>query len=162
MAEDERIDGVRTMQRTARPGWDAYFMEVARTVATRATCPRASVGAVLVREHRILTTGYNGAPRNVAHCTETGCEMVGGHCVRSTHAEANAVVQGALHGVGLAGATAYCTHQPCVNCAKLLISAGVEKIVYGSAYADPFAQALLAEAGVALVPFATLEHASLS
>src|SRR5271156_1449788 len=72
-----------------RPGWDEYFMEVARTVATRATCPRASVGAVLVREHRILTTGYNGAPRHVAHCTEVGCEMVGGHCVRSTHAEAN-------------------------------------------------------------------------
>ncbi len=143
-----------------RPGWDEYFMEVARTVATRATCPRASVGAVVVREHRILTTGYNGAPRNVAHCTEAGCEMVGGHCVRSTHAEANAVVQGALHGVGLAGSTAYCTHQPCVNCAKLLVSAGIEKIVYGAPYADPFAGRLLAEAGVALVHFATLERAS--
>jgi dCMP deaminase len=140
-----------------RPGWDEYFMEVARTVATRATCPRASVGAVLVREHRILTTGYNGAPRHVAHCSEAGCELVGGHCVRSTHAEANAVVQGALHGVGLDGATAYCTHQPCVNCAKLLISAGVVKIVYADAYVDAFAQQLLAEAGVALVQFATLE-----
>ena len=134
-------------------------MEIARTVATRATCPRASVGAVLVREHRILTTGYNGAPRNVAHCTEAGCEMSGGHCVRSTHAEANAVVQGALHGIGLEGATAYCTHQPCVNCAKLLISAGVTKIVYLSAYEDAFSQRLLAEAGVALVHFATLERA---
>jgi dCMP deaminase len=132
-------------------------MEVARTVATRATCPRASVGAVLVREHRILTTGYNGAPRNVAHCAEVGCELVGGHCVRSTHAEANAVVQAALHGVGVEGATAYCTHQPCVNCAKLLISAGVVKIVYGDAYADAFAQRLLAEAGVALLHFAGLE-----
>jgi dCMP deaminase len=146
----------------ARPGWDEYFMEVARTVATRATCPRASVGAVLVREHRILTTGYNGAPRNVAHCTETGCEMVGDHCVRSTHAEANAVVQGALHGIGLAGSTAYCTHQPCVHCAKLLISAGVERIVYAEAYPDAFAQALLAEAGVALVPFANLERSGLA
>ena len=135
-------------------------MEVARTVATRATCPRASVGAVLVREHRILTTGYNGAPRHVAHCTEAGCELVGGHCVRSTHAEANAVVQAALHGVQVEGATAYCTHQPCVNCAKLLISAGVARIVYGEPYADPFAQRLLAEAGVALVEFATLEHAA--
>jgi dCMP deaminase len=143
-----------------RPGWDEYFMEVARTVATRATCPRASVGAVLVREHRILTTGYNGAPRNVAHCSEAGCEMVGGHCVRSTHAEANAVVQAALHGVGVAGATAYCTHQPCVHCAKLLISAGIERIVFAQAYDDAFAQQLLAEAGVALVHFATLEHAS--
>ncbi len=146
-------------RRAARPGWDEYFMEVARTVATRATCPRASVGAVLVREHRILTTGYNGAPRHVAHCTEIGCQLVGDHCVRSTHAEANAVVQAALHGVQLEGATAYCTHQPCVHCAKLLISAGVVRIVYGAAYSDPFAQELLAEAGVALVPFATLEHA---
>lgn len=133
-------------------------MQVARTVATRATCPRASVGAVLVRAHRILTTGYNGAPRHVAHCTEVGCELSGGHCVRSTHAEANAVVQGALHGVGLEGATAYCTHQPCVNCAKLLISAGVERIVYDEAYPDAFAQALLAEAGVALVHFPSLER----
>ncbi len=133
-------------------------MEVARTVATRATCPRASVGAVIVREHRILTTGYNGAPRGVAHCSEIGCEMVSGHCVRSTHAEANAVVQGALHGVGLDGATAYCTHQPCVNCAKLLISAGIVRIVYASAYADAFAQSLLAEAGVALAHFGSLER----
>ncbi|GAC1395834.1 MAG: cytidine/deoxycytidylate deaminase family protein [Vulcanimicrobiaceae bacterium] len=144
----------------SRPGWDEYFMEVARTVATRATCPRASVGAVVVREHRILTTGYNGAPRGVAHCADAGCEMVAGHCVRSTHAEANAVVQGALHGVGLDGATAYCTHQPCVNCAKLLISAGVARIVYEAAYADAFAQMMLAEAGVALVHFATLERAA--
>jgi dCMP deaminase len=143
-----------------RPGWDEYFMEVARTVATRATSPRASVGAVLVREHRILTTGYNGAPRHVAHCTEVGCELRGEHCVRATHAEANAVVQAALHGVGVAGATAYCTHQPCVHCAKLLISAGIERIVYAEPYADPFAQQLLAEAGVALVHFATLERAS--
>lgn len=135
-----------------RPGWDEYFLEVARTVATRATCPRASVGAVLVREHRILTTGYNGAPRGVAHCLDVGCELVAGHCVRSTHAEANAVVQAALHGVGVSGATAYCTHQPCVNCAKLLISAGVERIVYAAEYADPFAERLLHEAGVALEP----------
>jgi dCMP deaminase len=143
-----------------RPGWDEYFMEVARTVATRATCPRASVGAVLVREHRILTTGYNGAPRHVAHCTEAGCEMVAGHCVRSTHAEANAVVQAALHGVEVAGAIAYCTHQPCVHCAKLLISAGITRIVFEEAYPDAFAQQLLAEAGVGLVHFASLERAS--
>ena len=134
-------------------------MEVARTVATRATCPRASVGAVLVRDHRILTTGYNGAPRHVAHCTEVGCQMEGGHCLRSTHAEANAIVQAALHGVQLEGATAYCTHQPCVGCAKLLISAGVTRIVFHDAYPDAFAQQLLAEAGVALVAFETLEGA---
>ena len=141
-----------------RPGWDEYFMEVARTVATRATCPRASVGAVLVRDHRILTTGYNGAPRHVAHCTEVGCRIQNDHCVRTTHAEANAVVQGALYGVSLAGASAYTTHQPCLGCSKLLISAGVVKIVFGEAYPDPLATALLGEAGVALVSFSSLER----
>lgn len=132
-------------------------MQIARTVATRATCPRASVGCVLVREHRILTTGYNGSPRGVPHCTEVGCMLVNEHCVRTTHAEANAVVQAALHGVHLNDSTAYCTHQPCVNCSKLLISAGVRKIVYDVAYPDAIAQELLAEAGVSLTPFAALE-----
>ena len=134
-------------------------MQIAHTVGTRATCPRASVGCVLAREHRILTTGYNGAPRGVAHCTEVGCTLVNDHCLRATHAEANAVVQGALHGVSLDRATAYCTHQPCVNCSKLLISAGVGKIVYEHAYLDPVASQLLAEAGVALVAYGALEGA---
>jgi dCMP deaminase len=125
-------------------------MQVAQTVATRATCPRASVGAVIVRENRILTTGYNGAPRHVAHCSDVGCEVVDGHCQRATHAEANAIVQGALHGVGLDAATAYCTHHPCINCAKLVISAGIVRIVYRDAYLDPFSERLLTEAGVAL------------
>ena len=134
-------------------------MEIARTVATRATCPRASVGAVLVREHRILTTGYNGSPRGVAHCTEVGCTLANDHCLRATHAEANAIVQAALHGVTLSDSTAYCTHQPCVNCTKLLISAGVRRIVYDTAYPDVVAQELLAEAGVRLVQFSALEGA---
>jgi len=137
-----------------RPGWDEYFMEIARTVATRATCPRAMVGAVLTRKKRILTTGYNGAPRGVAHCLDVGCTLVDGHCLRATHAEANAIVQGALHGVSLEGATAYCTHQPCAGCSKLLISAGVVRIVYRDAYPDPVAEMLLAEAGVEAVRFA--------
>jgi len=128
-------------------------MQIARTVATRATCPRASVGAVLTRDKRILTTGYNGAPRGIAHCTDAGCMLVDGHCLRATHAEANAIVQGALHGVGLAGATAYCTHQPCAGCSKLLISAGVERIVYADAYPDAIAEALLHEARVDLVRY---------
>lgn len=147
---------------TLRPGWDEYFMQIARTVATRATCPRAMVGAVLVREHRILTTGYNGAPRGVAHCGDVGCALENGHCLRATHAEANAVVQGALHGIGLAGATAYCTHQPCVNCSKLLISAGVVKIIYENAYPDAVANTLLAEAGVALLAFLPTDTATTS
>lgn len=128
-------------------------MQIARTVATRATCPRASVGAVLTRAKRILTTGYNGAPRGVAHCSDVGCLLVYEHCQRATHAEANAIVQGALHGVGLEGATAYCTHQPCVNCSKLLISAGIVRIVYADPYHDPIATELLAEAGVMLEAF---------
>lgn len=134
-------------------------MEIARTVATRSTCPRAAVGAVLVRESRILTTGYNGAPRGVAHCSDVGCTIVNDHCARATHAEANAIVQAALHGISVSGSTAYCTHQPCVNCSKLLISAGVCTIVYDADYIDRTAQDLLAEAGVALTQFATLEHA---
>jgi dCMP deaminase len=151
--QDDPIIGIRAGAGVPRPGWDEYFMEIARTVATRATCPRAMVGAVLTRERRILTTGYNGAPRGVAHCSDVGCIMVAGHCVRATHAEANAIVQGALHGVGLNGATAYCTHQPCVGCSKLLISAGVVRIVYADAYPDAIAQELLAEAGVRLEPY---------
>ena len=132
-------------------------MQIARTVATRATCPRASVGCVLTRGHRILTTGYNGAPRGVAHCTEVGCTIDNDHCLRATHAEANAVVQGALYGISVDAAVAYCTHQPCVNCSKLLISAGITKIVYETAYPDAVAAKLLAEAGVALVEYTSLE-----
>lgn len=139
---------------TQRPSWDEYFMQIARTVATRATCPRASVGCILLRDHRILTTGYNGAPRGVSHCTESGCIMRDDHCIRATHAEANAIVQGALHGVALQGAMAYCTHQPCVACSKLFISAGIVSVVYEEAYLDPVARELLGEAGVTLVPFA--------
>jgi len=157
--DEKRANGTGVVSGTARPGWDEYFMEIARTVATRATCPRAMVGAVLTRERRILTTGYNGAPRGVSHCSDVGCLMVDGHCLRATHAEANAIVQGALHGVSLEGATAYCTHQPCAGCSKLLISAGVRRIVYADPYPDPVAQELLAEAGVDLEPYTPgVEH----
>jgi len=152
--EADEISRADRVYGVSRPGWDEYFMEIARTVATRATCPRASVGAVLTRERRILTTGYNGAPRGVSHCSDAGCIMVDGHCLRATHAEANAIVQGALHGVSLEGATAYCTHQPCSGCSKLLISAGVVRIVYRDAYPDPVASMLLAEAKVLLEQFA--------
>ena len=148
--EGKRGSGARPGDDRTRPDWDDYFMEIARTVATRATCPRASVGAVITREKRILTTGYNGAPRGVPHCTDAGCLMVDGHCLRATHAEANAIVQGALHGVSLAGGTAYCTHQPCAGCSKLLISAGIQRIVFADAYPDPVASLLLDEAGVVL------------
>ncbi len=153
---DDGILGTQAISGTTRPGWDEYFMQIARTVATRATCPRASVGCVLTRDRRILTTGYNGAPAGVGHCFDVGCLLVGGHCQRATHAEANAVVQAALHGVGISGTTAYCTHQPCVNCSKLLISAGVKRIVYEFPYIDPIAVQLLAEAGIPSDAFGTM------
>ena len=142
-----------------RPTWDEYFMELARVAATRSTCPRAQVGAVLAREHRVLTTGYNGAPSGCAHCSDVGCLMVDGHCKRAVHAEANTIVQAALHGVNVRGATAYCTHQPCEACSKLLISAGIARIVYEHSYEDAVALELLREAGVALQEFRTLRSA---
>jgi len=131
-----------------RPDWDEYFMQIARQVATRGTCPRANVGAVVVLNRRILTTGYNGAPAGTEHCSDVGCLMVNDHCLRTTHAEANAIVQGALHGVALVGSTIYTTHQPCAGCTKLLISAGIVRVVFERAYTDHIAAILLAEAGI--------------
>jgi dCMP deaminase len=133
-----------------RPDWDEYFIQIARQVATRGTCPRASVGAVVVLNKRILTTGYNGASAGTEHCSDVGCLMVNDHCLRTTHAEANAIVQGALHGVALAGSTIYTTHQPCAGCTKLLISAGITRVVYDKAYPDSVAELLMAEAGVTI------------
>ena len=133
-----------------RPSWDDYFMGITLQVAKRSTCPRAAVGAVIVRDKRILTTGYNGAPTGLPHCTEAGCLMVNGHCVRTLHAEQNAIIQGALHGVDVSGSTIYVTHQPCLVCAKMIINAGVERVVYGGHYPDEIACAFLEEARVEL------------
>jgi dCMP deaminase len=113
-----------------RPEWDHYFMNIARTVATRSTCDRALVGAVLVREKRIITTGFNGSPSGLVHCDEGGHLMVDGHCVRTTHAEANAIIQAALHGISTKGSTCYVTHYPCLQCTKMLINAGVSEIIF--------------------------------
>jgi dCMP deaminase len=117
-----------------RPDWDQYFMNIAATVATRSTCDRAAVGAVLVRDKRILTTGFNGSPAGLSHCDEIGHLMVDGHCVRTTHAEANAVIQAALHGISSKGSVCYVTHFPCLNCTKILINAGVNEIIYLTSY----------------------------
>ncbi len=136
-----------------RPSWDTYFMRIAAEVAQRSTCTRANVGAVVTKDKRILTTGYNGAPRGLPHCLEVGCLMVDGHCVRTIHAEQNALLQGALHGVALAGGTVYVTHQPCLNCAKMIINAGIVRVVFTKAYLDPIAEEFLREAGVELVRF---------
>jgi dCMP deaminase len=128
-------------------------MRITFQVARRSTCPRAAVGAVIVRDKRILTTGYNGAPANLPHCTEVGCLMVNGHCVRTLHAEQNAIIQGALHGVDVSRSTIYVTHQPCLICAKMIINAGIERVVYAGSYPDEIAQGFLLDAGVELVRF---------
>lgn len=119
----------------AREDWDTYFLNIAKQAATRATCPRASVGAVLVRDRAILSTGYNGSARGLQHCTDPcGCMMEDNHCVRTVHAELNAIAQAARHGVALSGAYLYCTHMPCWPCFRTLVNAGISKIYYGEAY----------------------------
>ncbi|MBL8065772.1 MAG: cytidine/deoxycytidylate deaminase family protein [Chthonomonadaceae bacterium] len=139
----------------SRPSWDTYFMDIAHLVATRATCPRRSVGAVLVRDRRILATGYNGAPKGLPHCPEAGPDndwpngcMRAGHCIRSLHAEQNALLQAAMIGVPCDGSTMYVTCQPCNTCAKMLINAGVVRVIYEGDYPDPFSIELFREANL--------------
>jgi len=128
-------------------------MDIAFQVARRSTCPRASVGAVIVRDKRILTTGYNGSPRGLPHCTEAGCLIINGHCVRALHAEQNAIIQGALHGVDVSHSVLYVTHQPCLSCAKMIINAGIGRVVYAGDYPDEIARSFLEQAHVELVRF---------
>jgi dCMP deaminase len=145
---------VRTSHLHDRPSWDAYFCGITRAVGTRATCSRKAVGAVLVKDKLILATGYNGAPAGLRHCDHTdGRDLLNGHCARSTHAEQNAIVQAARHGIGIEGATLYCTNNPCLTCTKLLINAGVVRIVYEEEYPDTLAFELLRESGVKVERF---------
>lgn len=118
-----------------RPPWEDYFFQIAHTVSSRATCPRASVGCVVVRDKRILVTGYNGAPTGQKHCTEAGCHMADGHCRRAVHAEMNAVATAARHGISLDHATIYVTHQPCDYCYGVLLNAGVKTFRFADVYA---------------------------
>jgi dCMP deaminase len=134
-----------------RPSWDEYFMQIALDVATRSTCLRRQVGAVIVRDRRILTTGYNGAPMGLPHCLTAGCHLVNGHCIRCLHAEQNAIIQAAYFGVRTEGAILYCTHQPCNMCAKMIVNAGITKVYIGGEYPDEFALEVLSTAGVPLV-----------
>jgi dCMP deaminase len=128
-----------------RPSWDTYFMQIAHLVATRATCPRRSVGAIVVKDRHIVATGYNGAPAGLPHCPPEGelhdwprgC-LIAGHCVRSLHAEQNCLLQAAKIGVPCDGSTMYVTCQPCNTCAKMIINAGVARVVYEGDYPDPF------------------------
>ena len=120
-----------------RASWDRYFRDIARVVASRATCPRKFVGAVLVRDKTILSTGYNGAIRGLPHCSEVGHMMEDGHCVATIHAESNAILQAAKNGVMIDRATCYVTASPCWTCFKQIANAGIARVVYGEFYRDP-------------------------
>lgn len=145
-----------------RPSWDDYFLEITRVVARRSTCLRRQVGAVLVKDKRILATGYNGAPTGMAHCQDIGCLRAElavppgerHELCRALHAEQNAIVQAAFYGIPVSGATLYCTAEPCAICAKMIINAGIRRVVYLEPYPDEFAHRLLAEAGIESVPHA--------
>lgn len=143
-----------------RKSWDEYFMEIAEIVKTRSTCLRRQVGAVIVKENRIITTGYNGAPSGLKHCTEIGgCERARlnipsgqrHELCRALHAEQNAIIQAAKVGVSTEGATIYITLQPCVICAKMLVNAGIKRIVFKGEYPDTLSKAILEEAEIELV-----------
>lgn len=123
-----------------RPSWDNYFLKLAMLVSERATCPRMHCGCVLVRDKRILATGYNGSIPGDVHCEDDGCMIVDNHCVRTIHAEMNAIIQCSIHGVSTQGATAYVTNMPCTNCAKALIAAGIKEIIIFSDYHDTKAE----------------------
>ena len=137
-----------------RPTLDQYFMEIAAVVAKRSTCLRNQVGAVLVRDKRILSTGYNGAPAGLEHCDSVGCAREGvesgtrHELCRAVHAEQNAIIQAALHGIGIEGAILYCTHQPCILCAKMMINARISRVVYAESYPDGTALQFLKQAGI--------------
>lgn len=139
-----------------RPSWPEYFMAITRLVAKRSTCLRRSVGAILVKDKRILATGYNGAPTGLKHCEEVGClrenfSIPSGtrhELCRGLHAEQNVIVQAAYHGIAIRGATLYCTNKPCVICAKMIINAGIKAVYYEEDYDDPLADQMLSEAKI--------------
>ncbi len=142
-----------------RPGWDDYFMKLAEDVSTRSTCIRRSVGAIIVKDKRILSTGYNGAPTDITHCTEETClrtkfNVPSGErheLCRGLHAEQNAIIQAAYHGVSIKDATIYITHQPCSICTKMLINAGIKTIICKSPYNDPLAEEMIRESAMELI-----------
>ena len=134
-----------------RSSWDEYFMGIARQVASRATCDRKHVGALLVRDRTILSTGYNGSIRGLPHCDEVGHMMENDHCVATVHAEANAIIQAAKNGVRIDGATMYTSASPCWSCFKLIANAGCVRIVYGEFYRDPRLFQFAAQLGIELV-----------
>ena len=141
------------MKKKKRPSWDEYFLSIAKLVSKRSTCQRRHVGAVLVKDKRLLATGYNGAPTHIKHCEIAGCireklKIPSGHrheLCRGLHAEQNALLQAALHGISLNGAKMYATTEPCIICVKMLINAGVSEIIYSGDYPDDLAKQMLRE-----------------
>lgn len=131
-----------------RPAWDEYFLKVAMLVSERATCPRMHVGCVLVKDKRILSTGYNGSIPGDAHCEDEGCIIEDNHCIRTIHAEMNAILQCAVHGVSTEGAVAYVTNMPCSNCAKALIGAGIKEVIIFSEYHNTQAEMFFGKANI--------------
>jgi dCMP deaminase len=138
-----------------RASWDEYFMNIAREVATRSTCDRKFVGAVIVRDRSILATGYNGSIRGLAHCDDDGHLMEDGHCVRTVHAEANAIVQAARNGVRIEDASIYVTASPCWGCFRLIGNAGIKRIVFGEFYRDSKIYEFSQRLGIELVDLTT-------
>lgn len=139
-----------------RPSWPEYFMAITKLVATRSTCLRRHVGAILVKDKRILASGYNGAPSGLKHCEEVGCLRADSsipsgerhELCRGLHAEQNAIIQAANHGISIKGSILYCTNKPCVICTKMIINAGIKKIYYEEGYDDSLSDRMLAEAGL--------------
>ena len=142
-----------------RPDWDTYFLKLAMLASERATCPRMHCGCVIVKNHHVLSTGYNGSLPGTPHCYTDGCLVVDNHCVRTNHAEINAICQAARHGMALEGASAYVTNLPCTSCAKALIAVGICRVVIFSDYHDSLAERFFAESGVKLerLPMPTTE-----
>jgi dCMP deaminase len=144
-----------------RPSWEEYFMDITHLVAKRSTCLRRQVGAVLVKDKKILATGYNGAPSRLEHCLEIGClrekqRIPSGErheLCRGLHAEQNAIIQAAYHGVEIREATIYCTNHPCIICSKMIINAGIQKVVFEAGYADALAEEMLKESRIKVEKF---------
>lgn len=145
-----------TVKNTSRPSWDDYFKQILHDVASRSTCLRRQVGCIIVRDKRILSTGYNGTPKGIEHCDKRGCQRANlnipsgerHELCNGVHAEQNAIIQAAYHGVSIKEAWLYCTHTPCNICAKMIINAGITRVLFVFDYSDPATTNLLKEAGI--------------
>lgn len=148
---------MKSVRKNARPNWDEYFIEITKVISKRSTCLRRKVGAVIVKDKRILASGYNGAPSGLKHCGQIGgCLREQMHVpsgerhelCRGLHAEQNAIIQAAVHGVSIKDSVLYCTTHPCIICAKMIINSGIREIIISAAYPDEESKKLLKESGI--------------